>query len=232
MKSYIRISTTVILGLMLSCSKSDDGPTAAPEVSYSQELKATFFVEGQSEPPQINWNGDVGKFGLQNTVKGISINKENGIISWDKTLPAGNHVVEIAAFNNAGSTSITVTIENLLKGMFRGELFPGVYAVGTQYTLQFNFEEDGNLSGFTIQENAEGDIEGPFEFFGNFTNEMNEIRGSFRYEEVAEPIPFAGTITNTQQKAVLTGRYFPEYVCESENCAPPTIFELELTGKE
>lgn len=224
MKCDIRLFVFGVLCVLLSCSKSDDANKAAPTVNYSQELKATFFTEGQSAPTQVNWHGDVGRFGLQEAIEGLTIDEKTGIVSWGKLLPPGVHSINIIAYNNAGTTTIPVTIENPLHGRFRGDLFPAVYEIGnTDFMIEFDFKKDGSLSGSTQLKNSEGDTVGPYEFFGNFNVEKNEVSGSFQYEEVADPIPFGGSINQTEQKAVLTGGYFPENDCEY--C---TTFELEL----
>ncbi len=69
MKNRKNMIGFLLVCLLWACSKSDDNPIASPQVSYVQDISATFFTEGQSEAPQVDWNGDVGKFELQQTTK-------------------------------------------------------------------------------------------------------------------------------------------------------------------
>ncbi len=217
----------LILAVLMACSKSDDGPTAAPEVSYEQQIMAGFYTTGNSGIPQVNWNGDIGQFGLQKNIEGLSIDKNTGVLSWSKLLPVGKHEVNVIVFNNSGSDTATITLENPLVGKFKGDLFPSVTIQGNKnYILEFDFKEDGTLTGFTQLTNKNDEIEGPFEFFGNFTTEKNEVHGSFQYEEVADPIPIGGLIKQTEQQAMLSGTYYPDIICETEFCVDDTAFEL------
>ena len=149
MKNRNNILVLLTTCLFWACSKSDEGSIAAPEVNYNQELTATFFTAGKSDPPEVDWNGNVGQFGLNNIVEGISINEETGVIAWGKSLPLGSHNLEVIAFNDAGSTFITIAIKNELEGNFKGSYLPSIVKVGaSDFTIALQFQGDGSFSGF------------------------------------------------------------------------------------
>ncbi len=224
MKNRNKIYAILAVCLLWACSNSDEDIIAIPQISYGKELKATFYTTGKSNLPETNWNGHVGKFGMQQTIQGLSINESTGVLSWNKSLPPGNHTINVIAYNNAGMTMTPVTLENPLIGTFSGELLHNVVLQGsTDFVIEFDFKENGTLNGFTQNKNEEGEIIGPFPFFGSWSLNGKEVRGEFQYEEVADPIPFAGQINQNEQKAVLSGRYHPDNPCDF--C---TTFELDL----
>ena len=167
MKRFI-YSILVFVVVLHSCSRSDDGASGPPELNYNQSLTASFFTAGSSAAPTVNWNGDQGQFGLQNVVEGVSIDRNTGVISWTKDLALGVSEVTVLAFNNAGTASETVTIEN----QFQGD-FSGTYTLeGTTRDLDLNFAPDNTAVlktyGLIIREMT-----------GTWTREDNVIKGDF-----------------------------------------------------
>ncbi len=193
MKNTIKLLTTLIFCLLLSCSKSNDNPIAAPQVSYVQELTAAFFTEGQSEPPQVNWNGDLGQFRLESSIDGIAINATTGVISWDNSLSPGVHPITVLAFNDAGDTKINVQLENIFSGTFKGNwtLFGDSIS-----TIEITFRDD-ETAVLTINENAEQS--GP----GTWILTSADLSGDFFFSDTRYDLN--GELTHSQTEAFVAG---------------------------
>jgi len=124
-KSILNVKYAVMVLLFvatISCSKEDPAPTVSiPIVSYaSPTMEATFFKVGHSTAPTVSWNNNQGLFSLTTAIEGLSINASTGVLNWTKTLPQGEHAVEVIAKNSAGQTSISLTLKNALQGQFIG----------------------------------------------------------------------------------------------------------------
>ena len=190
----------VLTGVLYSCSKSDDENISAPEVTYQQTLTACLFQEGSSAAPTINWNGDEGQFGLQDLVEGVSINPQTGVILWDKTLALGLSEITVLAFNNGGTTTTTVTIDNQLVGNFGGS-----YTFETfSNDLDLNFSKEG--TGVLVDHGV------PLEqLMGNWTIEDGILEAV--YPELDQPIThyIDGQITISQTGVTIHGKYSRGY---------------------
>jgi hypothetical protein len=150
---------------LIACSKSEGDNSTAPEISYDQTtLQAAFYQEGQLAAPMIDWNGDPGQFGLESTIKGVSINPQSGSISWDKTLPLGVNDITVLAFNNSGTTSTIIQIDNRFSGKFQG-FFGTVILLGPDpIPMTFMFKADG---GSTFNPGFDEPLEGSWEIDEN-----------------------------------------------------------------
>jgi len=150
MKSnIISISVLGILLFCLSCKNDDEGfiqQISAPTVLLpNANITATFFTEGQTEAPIINWNGSTGVFSIASNIIGISVNENTGIISWDKSLLLGSNTIELVATNSAGQTSVNVMIDNNFSGNFEGSYNLDPNSTTTPTPFAMNFNEDGTM---------------------------------------------------------------------------------------
>jgi len=178
--------------VLASCSKTENQYNLAPEISYNSELSATFFTEGNSSVPNVNWNGSVGQFGLKKAVKEVSIDSDTGVISWSKKLSLGNNPITLLVFNNGGITSVEINLENEFEGKFMG-----THGFSDPKQVEIDFKSDGTSSliydGSTSVEEESSLIE-------------NEIKVRFENEEKIYIIE--GLVEYSQDKALIDGTIF------------------------
>ena len=200
----------LVLCLLFACSKSDDVKIAAPELMYNQNRYTTLFYDiGNSAPPTIDWNGDVGQFGLENVINGISIDSNTGIISWNKIVPLGENSIKVLAFNNAGTTLTTILLQNEFAGNFKGPYSPVLIPIGaTDFLVAFNFMENGTLTG-VISHTDVFEVVMSESIVGTWTIDGNEINGEYFYEqfEDSNPLFIHGLITYSPTEASIEGRF-------------------------
>jgi len=137
----IKITIIVLATIIFfnSCNSDDDATVIqTPSVTYSEmNINATFFQEGNSSAPTINWNGNQGTFSVTNTIIGLTINPTTGVLNWTKLLPNGTHSIEVVATNSVGQTTVNLTLNNPFQGIF----------TGTYNTTQVFFEIEFNIDG-------------------------------------------------------------------------------------
>jgi len=146
MKTYINNSLLLILSLfLLSCSDDDTPEVKKPSISYdSNTINAVFFESGNITPT-LNWNGNTGTIevfseGLFED-DNLNINENTGEITWTYALEEGVHYFDIVATNSAGTTTIEMSIDNTLQGVFFGTY----ESPGSNY-LRVEFNKDGTAS--------------------------------------------------------------------------------------
>jgi len=196
------IKTTIILIITLcfltSCSTDDDtaSPTiSAPSVTYSStNVNATFFQEGNSTVPTVNWNGNQGAFSLASTINGLSINSTTGVLNWTKELAPDTYNLQVIATNSAGQTSINITIHNPLQGTFTG-----VYDDISFFEIQFN--PDGSL------ELRANDETNPTLATGTWTLNSTNILIDYTYDAGGD-YSLSGTLTQSATTATYAGDWF------------------------
>lgn len=199
----------VIVLVITACSKNDDDAVVeAPVLSITPNLTASYFHNGEGPLPEVQWNGDQGKFGLENTIQGLSIDSETGQLSWDPSLPIGVHTVIQFAYNEAGKDLASLTINNPFQGTFRGTYLPSVSFGNVLYRImEINFNIDGTLSGYTQSELDDGTLLGPNYFSGNYVLTETKMEGTFQYEGSASTYPLEADLV---QQGKLTGQYSSE----------------------
>jgi len=144
----LKLKTALLILSILTltnCSNNDDGSDdiTSPNVTYSSTIyDATFFQEGNSDAPNLNWNGDQGSFSIINPISGLTIGTSTGVLNWTKDLPIGKHIVQVLATNSSGQTSSDITINNSLQGVFKGTLNISSTNI-LDFELEFN--ADGTL---------------------------------------------------------------------------------------
>lgn len=213
MKSKKILIGLLVLGMSLACSKSNEGSTATPEISYKQSIySTTFYTSGNSAPPILTWKGDVGLFGLENSRPGVSIDPKTGIVSWSKTLPIGSgrsNEVKVLAYNNAGKTSEMIFIENKFTGKFKGSYIPGgLISIGSQFSGEFNFTSDG-LKGALYASDDHGEILNTIPIIGSFTIKGNDITAEYTFVSTPEMIPrsIEAKLFYSETEAYIEGRF-------------------------
>ncbi|MBQ4913851.1 hypothetical protein J8L85_05340 [Maribacter sp. MMG018] len=201
----------VIVLVITACSKNDDDAVVkAPVLSVTPNLTASYFHNGEGPLPEVQWNGDRGKFGLENKIQGLSIDSETGQLSWDPSLPIGVHTVILFAYNEAGKDLASLTINNPFQGTFRGTYQPSTSLSNILYrTMEINFNIDRTLSGYTQSELDDGTLLGPYYFSGNYVLLDTKMEGTFEYEDGESTYPFDADL---DQQGKLTGHYPTEFL--------------------
>lgn len=190
--------------LILGCSKNDDTVVLPPDLSVTQILSASYFQKGKSPLPEVQWNGDQGKFGLENTVQGLSIDTVTGQLYWDSSLPVGVHTVTLFAYNTAGKDQVAVTINNQFQGTFRGTRQSNTFFVNVLFdVMEIVFKADGTFEGYRQAELEGGELLDPSLFGGSYTLTENNMVGTIQFED-GESIPFEALLG---QQGKLTGSF-------------------------
>jgi len=202
LSSKVKLFLLCLLTATISCttdedSEDDDTPSVStPTVSYdSTTLDATFSTLGNSSAPTLNWNGDQGSFSLVNTIPGVTINTTTGVVSWNRLLPPGTNNLQLIAANSAGQTSVNLTINNPLRGVFTG-------TYGSSLFFQFEFLGDGNVNIKATNE-ASPDIAS-----GTYTINDDEILVNYLYDISPDPFSILGTLVQTESSASLSGKWY------------------------
>jgi hypothetical protein len=72
-------------------------------------------TDGNSVTPTINNGGGSVTYAITSTkINGISINANNGVISWNNTVTAGTYAITVTASNKVGNTSATYTLSVII----------------------------------------------------------------------------------------------------------------------
>ncbi|MEO9893627.1 hypothetical protein [Aurantibacter sp.] len=191
-----------ILLLITACSKNDDTIVLAPEFIVEPMLTANYFQHGEGPLPEVHWNGNRGKFGLENTIKGLSINKETGQLSWDNSMPVGVHTITIFAYNEAGKKLESLIINNQFQGTFKGTFSTNSNFSYTLFkVMEIIFNENGTFIGNSQSELKDGDILGPNYFSGNYVLIDNKMNGTLQYEDNESTYPLEADL-NKQGKLI------------------------------
>ena len=186
---------------LTSCSDSDDAPTInLPEVTYANtNLEAIFFNAGSSSVPTVNWGGNEGSFALATTISGISIDEATGVISWTKDLPIGTYNIDVLAANSAGPTTVELTINNPLQG-----LFIGTYMVTNDDTA-YPWELELNADNTAVITQSNGMDE--YDSLGTWTMNGSTINIDYTSSLTNNDISFSGLLT-TGTEATYSGDWF------------------------
>lgn len=212
MKNTIRTMLLIGCLLLFGCSKSDDGKTiSAPNLSYFQNVvKTPFHKVGSSEPPIIDWNGNQGSFGLENSIESVSIDSKTGIVSWGKTLSLDTNIINVIAFNNKGSTATAIQLKNEILGKFEGSYDPFFEQVFTTLSIEFNFMDNGILNGHTRRTDLDGIVQSTTILEGTWSRTGNKIDGEFILKEngdKSEVIVLNAVIAYSETIAFIDGTY-------------------------
>ncbi len=127
MKKFFIVTTIIGLGILaVSCNNDDDNVIKTPSLlkysNVSGNINVDFFTEGSTGVPTINWGeGKAGTFALDKSYKGLSINKDNGVISWTKEFLEKLANIEVTAKNSLGGTSQSINIRTKFKDQFKGK---------------------------------------------------------------------------------------------------------------
>lgn len=199
----------VIVLVITACSKNDDAPVVeAPILSVTPNLTASYFQQGESPLPEVQWNGDRGKFGLENNIQGLSIDSETGQLSWGPSLPIGVHTVILFAYNEAGKDLASLTISNPFQGTFKGTYTTNISLSNTLFQImEMVFNTDGTFSGYTQSELNDGTLLDPSYFSGNYMLMDTKMEGTLQYEGSASTYPLEADL---DQQGKLTGQYSSE----------------------
>lgn len=195
-----KITKTILvlfLTFTMSCSSDDDSPQiTSPSVSYNTStINATFFQNGNTNAPTVNWNGNQGTFSLANSINGLSIDANTGVVSWTTVLPAGEHEVQIVASNSAGQTTSYFTLKNLLQGLFIGLISQDLY-----------FDVDFRMDG-TVEIKSSNPPEPAFSGTWILTGDVI-IANLFLIEDPVEQYSLKGNLVQTSTSATYSGSMY------------------------
>ncbi len=160
MKKVLVLFLVLISGIYLtSCSPDiDDNLVYAPsDFYYPGTLSIPFYTNGTTGYPNINWGNESGTFTLNQTYQGVSINAQNGVISWNEDLPLGENLLTVTATNSAGSAETMVLFLHKFSGVFNGgyNSDPNSTVIPSA-NLILNFDENGTLTVTDSSEIATG----------------------------------------------------------------------------
>ncbi|RZS99544.1 hypothetical protein [Aquimarina brevivitae] len=207
MKKTILIILTCVV---IACSNDDNGPATAPVFEYANDITTSAFTMGNTTAPNVNWNGNRGSFSIENTLQGVSIDKNSGVISWDTSLPWGNYTLKIVATNMAGSYDASVEIHNTLNATFKGTYSPGISQEGnSSYEMELVFTEEGIITGYTQYIDSDGVQQGPFDFTGEWYGDNGSINftGFLEFETSTNTNNYNATLEYIGDDVFLTGTY-------------------------
>ncbi len=169
---------------------------SAPTVTYSEtNLSASFFEEGNSPAPTVNWGGTQGSFEITQNIEGLSVNSTNGIVSWTAILSPGMHEFDVLASNSSGQVSVPMTIDNAFEGTFTG-----TYSGSSFFELEFS--ADGTL---IIRANSETE---PDTGSGTWILEDDVVTANYTYDEVGDEYSISANLTQTASEAALNGNWY------------------------
>ncbi len=115
------LNTILLIGLLALWGCGDEvivGPTGF--VYNPSTYTVAFYDSDQTGVPSIDWNGNLGTFGLAASYDGVSVNTSNGQLSWNGDLPLGMTEVSVIATNVNASATTTVTLDHEFSGLFSG----------------------------------------------------------------------------------------------------------------
>jgi len=210
----IKITIIVLATIIFfnSCNSDDDATVIqTPSVTYSEmNINATFFQEGNSSAPTINWNGNQGTFSVTNTIIGLTINPTTGVLNWTKLLPNGTHSIEVVATNSVGQTTVNLTLNNPFQGVFTG-----THSGSTFFELTFN--TDG-----TMEVRANDEINPDI---GNGTYSINNSIIIANYTYSFGDFSTSGSLTQSISAVSYTGDW---YFGHGATGTPGDIFEVTM----
>lgn len=121
-KGFVLFLGLICSVYLTSCSPDiDDDLVYAPsDFYYPGTLSIPFYTNGSTGFPNINWGNEAGIFTLNQTYQGVSINAQNGVISWNEDLPLGENLLTITATNSAGTAETMVLFLHKFSGIFNG----------------------------------------------------------------------------------------------------------------
>lgn len=191
-------------------------------------LSADYFKEGEGPLPEVQWNGNQGKFGLENTVQGLSLEVDTGQFKWDSSLPLGVHTVTLFAYNSAGKDQVATTINNQFQGTFKGTYQPAVAQANiVSHNMEIVFETNGTFSGFRQKEMDDSTFSEPSYFEGNYTRVENKLQGTMSLANGQNNVSFQADLDQSGQLPQLSGSYTQSSE-EIPNLNLTTLFELEI----
>lgn len=203
MKNLLYYLTACLIILTTSCSNDDNNPEVlvlVPVIGVdSENVEADFFTEGSLAAPAINWGGEEGSLELNSPIQGVNLNAVTGVITYDKSLPVGESVIQFVASNSAGQTTQSITINNRFSGSFTGE-----YTSGDNqdfiFTHKANYNEDGSYTG-EDSNNADSTTTGTWTLSGN------TISSTYTYDSGSSPLTIEVDLTQSTSDATLNGAW-------------------------
>ncbi len=208
MKPYFSqtVIALIVSALLISCGLTDDDEAVlAPSLTYSStNVTATFFEEGNSSAPTINWNGNQGTISLANNIEGLSVNSTTGVINWDKQLKPDDYSFDIIATNSAGQTIVSFNLNNPLQGTFTGTYSETIF-------YEFEFNADG-----TVEVRADNP-DNPNLAQGTWQLNNDILTADYTYENVNDEFSVSGTLNQSNTQAVYTGNWYNGHGAEEGN---------------
>ena len=200
MKTSMRVLVFTGFLFAAACSK-DDGPGIQPlELVYEPaSFTTSFYQDGSTQEPAINWDGNEGNFTIENQIKGIDIDKSTGQVQWGKLLPLGTHQVEVQAANRFDTVRTVIEVENQFEASLSGGLNNNVDSevVSNKFIAKIEANGKFSISSALDPDNSIGE--------GTWEMKKEEVRIVYQAGETKEFRTLQAKITQTKTEAYLSG---------------------------
>ncbi len=107
-----------------ACSNDDDTITGISVTYAETKIENTFFEEGVTSPPVVDWKGEEGTFSSSSEIVAsgdVKIDENTGVISWNRNMPLGEVEIDIEVANSTYKTMVKIIINTVFKeGVFVG----------------------------------------------------------------------------------------------------------------
>jgi len=131
MKTIRYIGALLFLVIINACNSDDNSNNII--IEYQENfIETSFLEEAETSPPTINMLEKNGTFSATTLPSSdeidlignsIFIDPETGVLNWNEFLPLGETNIFVAASNEFGTGTVTITINNVFKG--RSSFFTG-----------------------------------------------------------------------------------------------------------
>ena len=185
----------------MACNKDkDEAPVpVGPQISYEQtKFTVPFFTLEHSDVPTLQWNGEIGSLSLSSAVPGIQLNEDNGVLTFKKALPLGQHTVTVIATNSVGQDAVTFEIDNAFQGSVTGGYNNNPASEVVIGNLKLDFADDGAA---LLTNNG---VSAP----GTWTQEEDTITAVYSINNGASYVTIQGTLTHNSLAANFRGYYY------------------------
>lgn len=199
MKTVNLIFVMAVL-VFTACNKDDEAPApVGPQISYEQtKFTVPFFTQEHSDVPTLQWNGEVGSLSLSSAVPGIQLNEDNGVLTFKKALPLGQHTVTVIATNAVGQDAVSFEIDNAFQGSFTGGYNNNPASEVVAGNLKLDFADDGAA---LLTNNG---VSAP----GTWIEEGDTITAVYSINNGASYVTIEGTVTHNSLAANFRGYYY------------------------
>ena len=207
MKPNSFLSAILLVVLLLSCGRQDNGVEPI-NISLTPDMyDATFYEAGETEAVFVV--SDLGEPQLSvspDTNPAISYNPATNKVEWTKLLPLGEHIVTVLAVVEATETTTDLIIRNSLDALFKGGY--NFDATSPQATSFFNYVQFRKDNTLILEDEGESPGVG---YPGSGTWSVADDTIEFTYSYDINPAifyTFRGTLTYNDTEAYISGLWY------------------------